>query len=221
MVEASHIRKCYGKRRILDDISFQAKCGESVVIVGRNGCGKTTLMQILAGVDCFEEGSLCYFENVMRNGDRKFRTFCGYVPQNLPLLEELTVKDNLKLWGVIASPQYEKIKDSFQLEEILKMEVRKLSGGMKRRLAIACALAEWPPILLMDEPTTALDLHYKQLIQLWIEEYKKMNGIVIFTSHDEKEIMGADRCLLMQDGKLTELPKEKKKIEYIKEQMLQ
>ena len=74
----------------------------------------------------------------------------------------------------------------------MKMPVQKLSGGMKRRLSIACALAKWPPILLLDEPTTALDLYYKDRIQSWIREYKKMNGIVIMTTHDEKEIMESD-----------------------------
>ena len=79
---------------------------------------------------------------------------------------------------------------------------------MKRRLGIACALAEWPPILLLDEPTTSLDIYYKESIQAWLLEYRKMGGIVVMTTHDESEILQSDRCLVMVDGRLTELSGE-------------
>jgi len=106
------------------------------------------------------------------------------------------------------------------LEELLKTEVRKLSGGMKRRLSIACALAQWPPILLLDEPTTALDLYYKDNIQQWLMQYRSMNGIVLLTSHDENEILSCDRCLIMKQGKLTELMGEDLTIEEIRKEII-
>lgn len=205
MVEVSNICKRYGKKKVLQDVSFKAVCGECVVIVGKNGCGKTTLMQILAGIMKPDMGNISYFNQEPLRKHKNFHKFCGYVPQETPLIEELTVKDNLKLWGTAGVKQYEKLLDVFELREILKMRVEKLSGGMKRRLAIACALVEWPPILLLDEPTTALDIHYKESIQQWLKEYNRMNGIVIMTSHDEGEIMSADRCLVMHEGRLTEL----------------
>ncbi len=144
----------------------------------------------------------------------------GYVPQEPPLIEELTVKDNLKLWGVWQSEHRELLLSSFELEELLKTEVRKLSGGMKRRLSIACALAQWPPILLLDEPTTALDLYYKDNIQQWLMQYRSMNGIVLLTSHDENEILSCDRCLIMKQGKLTELMGEDLTIEEIRKEII-
>ena len=143
-----------------------------------------------------------------------------YVPQEPPLIEELTVKDNLKLWGVWQSEHRELLLSSFELEELLKTEVRKLSGGMKRRLSIACALAQWPPILLLDEPTTALDLYYKDNIQQWLMQYRSMNGIVLLTSHDENEILSCDRCLIMKQGKLTELMGEDLTIEEIRKEII-
>lgn len=135
-------------------------------------------------------------------------------------MDELTVKDNLKLWGVWQSEHRELLLSSFELEDLLKTEVRKLSGGMKRRLSIACALAQWPPILLLDEPTTALDLYYKNNIQQWLMQYRKMNGIVLLTSHDENEILSCDRCLIMEQGKLTELTGEDFTIEEIRKEII-
>lgn len=216
MIEVSNIKKTYGKKSVLKNIHFQVSCGECVAIVGRNGCGKTTLMQILAGIMKPDAGELRYFGKNPQKQRKYFHKFCGYVPQEMPLIEELSVKDNLRLWGANRSSAYERIMQSFQLEEIMKMPVGKLSGGMKRRLSIACALAEWPPVLLLDEPTTALDLYYKESIENWMQEYKKMNGMIIMTTHDEKEILGCDRCLVMWDGNLRELPQEQKNMQYIK-----
>lgn len=216
MLEVSDIRKSYGKKQILSDINFSAKSGELVTIVGRNGCGKTTLMQIMAGIEKPDSGRLIYFGHDPLKERKAFRQYCGYAPQELPLMEELTVKDNLKLWGVQRSEAYERIVQTFQLAEMMKMQVSKLSGGMKRRLSIACAAAKWPPILLLDEPVTALDLYYKDSIEKWLQMYKKMNGIIIMTTHDEKEILNSDRCLLMKQGRLVEVDKGALTIEQIK-----
>lgn len=220
MIEVANIGKRYGRKQILKNISFQAECGECIVIVGKNGCGKTTLMQILAGVTKPNEGVIRYFGQEPLHKHKLFHKYCGYVPQETPLMEELSVQDNLKLWGAVGSKQYERILDSFQLQELLKTKVGKLSGGMKRRLAIACALAEWPPILLLDEPTTALDIYYKESIEQWLKEYNRMNGIVIMTTHDENEILGADRCLVMHEGVLTELKKSDISMSKIREYII-
>ncbi|MCI9417498.1 MAG: ABC transporter ATP-binding protein [Eubacterium sp.] len=217
MIEVAHIYKKYGRKEILKDINFRAKSGECVSIVGRNGCGKTTLIKILAGILKPEKGSILYYEKDPLHKKSLFHKYCGYVPQETPLIEELSVKDNLRLWGVGRSAQYERILDDFQLRDILKMRVSKMSGGMKRRLGIACALAEWPPILLLDEPTTSLDIYYKESIQAWLLEYRKMGGIVVMTTHDESEILQSDRCLVMVDGRLTELSGEDVTMQNIRE----
>ena len=99
MLEVSNIKKKYGKKIVLEDVSFQANCGERVAIIGRNGCGKTTLMQILAGILKPNEGRLRYFGKNPQSKKEYFRKYCGYVPQELPLMEELSVRDNLRLWG--------------------------------------------------------------------------------------------------------------------------
>ncbi len=205
MIEVSHIKKKYGKKQILHDISFRVECGECVAVVGKNGCGKSTLLQIMAGILKADGGSIRYFGQDTGKNKKAFRKYCGYVPQENPLMEELSVKDNLKLWGAGKNAASEKVIRQFRLEEILSVPVEKLSGGMKRRLSIACALLEWPPILLLDEPTTALDIYYQENVRQWMGEYRKMNGIIVMTTHEEKEILTADRCLVMNDGKMLEL----------------
>ena len=175
MIEVTQIRKSYGKKKVLSDITFQVKPGECVAIAGKNGCGKSTLMQIMAGILKPDGGELCYFGKKAAYKSSTFRRFCGYVPQENPLLQT---------------------------------EVSKLSGGMKRRLSIACALVENPPFLLMDEPTTALDLYYKESLHQWMKTYQQKNGIILMTTHDESEIRNADRCLFMDEGKVQELDAE-------------
>jgi ABC-2 type transport system ATP-binding protein len=202
MIEVSHIRKKYGKKQVLCDITFSAAPGECIAIVGRNGCGKSTLLQILAGVMKADGGTIRCFG---AEGAGKRRGLCGYLPQENPLMEELSVRDNLRLWEGKHSQAMQTVVGQFALGDILSQKAKTLSGGMKRRLSIACALMKMPPIMIMDEPTTALDLYYKEGIHAWMQQYRDGNGIIVMTTHDEGEIALADRCLFMRDGELAEM----------------
>lgn len=216
MIEANSINKNYGKNQILTNVNFKIKSGELVAIVGRNGSGKSTLIKIIAGILKPSSGTLSLFDNLAKTDTSIFRKYCGYVPQDNALIEELSVLDNLKLWGVGKGHLDDKLLNMFDLEDILHETVSKLSGGMKRRVSIACAISHWPPILLLDEPTTALDIFYKDEIHIIIERYRKMNGIVVYTTHDEKEILKSDRCFLIQKGLLRELKNKDKGMDAIR-----
>lgn len=209
MIQVRDINKKYGANKVLRDISFSVEDGTYVAIVGKNGGGKTTLMQILAGALKPDTGELNYFGSFPLKQKGEFRKLTGYVPQKLPLIEELSVKDNLELWQVTPKlEKYEEVLEQFDLKDLLKKRVGTLSGGMQRRLSIACAAAHSPKLLLMDEPTSALDLSYKRKILEWMEEYRTNGGIVLMTTHDEKEIMMCDRCIAIENGTLTELPRK-------------
>jgi len=206
MVCIENISKSYGKRQVISSVSFCAKPGERVAIIGRNGCGKTTLLQILAGVIPEDAGQISYFGKSPKETKHFFRDYCGYVPQVNPLMEELSVTDNLRLWG-FQKTKHQAILQEFELEGLLKTKVEKLSGGMKRRLSIACACLNNPPILILDEPTTALDVYYREKINTWLQDFQNRGGIVILTTHEESEVLEANHCILILDGKGMEYDK--------------
>lgn len=221
MIKVNHIAKRYGKNEILKDISFEISPNEIVCIIGRNGCGKSTLMQVLAGAIKPDFGELLYSDkNPLRNRS-VFGKDCGFVPQGNPFIEELSVIDNLKLFGADKTVLQEEFLAEFELKEILKMQVKKLSGGMKRRAAIACAVVQSPDFLIMDEPTTALDLYYKTKIHDWMKAYREKGGMILLTTHDEQEIMLCDRCYVMQNGMLKELTKEEQNPESIRRYIME
>ena len=209
MVEVSNIRKSYGRKLILDGVGFSAQPGEQIALVGRNGCGKSTLMQIMAGLIKADSGTVSYFGQGIKTG-RSFSHTVGYLPQENPLIEELSVADNISLWsGRRVRPDDEVVK-MFHLKDMLKDPVYKLSGGMKRRVSIACACVHMPPVMLMDEPTAALDIYYRLEVRKWMKQYREMNGTIITVTHDSDEMSDSTRCLLIEDGIIKEYEEEKK-----------
>lgn len=203
-MQIEHIKKSYGKKSVLKDVSFQIMEGECVGILGGNGCGKSTLLSILAGVNKPDGGCFIANEtNLLR--DRKARSrFIGYVPQGNPLYEELTAKDNLKLWYDSASMKKELeiggVLRILGINEFLGTKVSRMSGGMKKRLSIGCAVSGNPGLLLLDEPSAALDLVCKQQIYAYLRTYMKRGGSVIIVTHDIQDLSLCNRYLLLKDG---------------------
>ncbi|RGZ01859.1 ATP-binding cassette domain-containing protein [Clostridium sp. AM58-1XD] len=210
MVEAAGIHKRYKNKEVLQDISFQAEAGECVGIVGENGCGKTTLLSILAGTLKADGGSLTYFGQSALGSRKVIKEHVAYVPQENPLMEELSVRDNLLLWYQGDRARLSRdLKDGpaaiLGLSGHEKETAGKLSGGMKKRLSIACALADHGRILIMDEPGAALDLLCKEVIRTYLDKYRSEGGIVVLTSHDLMEIKMCSRIYVMKGGTLKEL----------------
>ena len=191
------IARGYGRRIILSGISFDTARGSVIGITGPNGCGKTTLLSILAGMIKPDNGSISLFGKDPLHDSSVFRNSCGYVPQGNPLISEVSVRDNLSLWSGSDKERVQEIISEFALESMLSLPVKKLSGGMKRRLSIACAMADRQELLLLDEPTSALDLHYKEDIRQILHHYAEGGGTVILTSHDEQELLGCSECYFM------------------------
>ena len=211
MLLASGICKSYGKRKIIDQAEFFAEKGSCVGIVGANGCGKTTLLSVLAGARRADGGSIRIDGAEALGHPAVFARKVAYVPQENPLMEELTVKDNLLLWHKGSKKQMNKDLETgsaalLGIPAMLGMRAGKLSGGMKKRLSIACALSGNAPVLIMDEPGAALDLECKELIRQYLKGCIKDGKTVILTSHEMEELSLCDRLYVMKNRQLTELP---------------
>jgi len=211
MLKAHCLQLNYGKHQVLRQVSFEAAPGECIGILGVNGCGKSTLLKLLAGVLKPTQGQIFISgENACANLGL-FAKAIGYVPQENPLMEDLTVQDNLKLWYADSKSDLSfELKEGtlhmLQLDTILHKKVRTLSGGMKKRLSIGCALANKPAILLLDEPTASLDLPCKEDIRNYLKKYVEQGGIVIITTHEEPDLDMCNKILILHDGIVTSAP---------------
>lgn len=205
-IEIKNITKSFRKKDVLKGINLTVESGKCIGILGSNGCGKSTLLSILAGIQPADGGEFLYDGNNLFKYTRQRSQLVGYVPQGTPLIEELSARDNLLLW-------YQKDAMNEELEsgmlkmlgidEFLNVPVSKMSGGMKKRLSIGCAIYNRPPILLLDEPMAALDLACKQSISDYVQNHKSNGGIALLATHDVLELNLCDEWYIIKDGVLT------------------
>ena len=211
-VTIDQIRKHYRKAPILSGVSLSARSGTMVGILGKNGCGKSTLLSILAGTLRADHGAFLYDreDGTSRPADllkdhALASRMIGYVPQSPPLLDELSALDNLRLWytggrKVLERELEDGILKDLKITEFLHKNVRSLSGGMKKRLSIGCALASHPSILLLDEPGAALDLTAKEMIVRYLDHFCTNGGIVLIATHERTEIEACSSTYILRDG---------------------
>lgn len=204
-IEIKNISKKFKRKTVLRDITLSVGKGRCIGILGANGCGKSTLLSILAGVQSSDSGNfICDGIDLLKDACQRAK-LVGYVPQGTPLIEELNAWDNLLLWydrAALKSELENGVLKLLGIDEFLKVTVSKMSGGMKKRLSIGCAMANKPPILLLDEPTAALDLACKQNIDEYLQHYKKAGGILLLTTHDVMELALCDEWYIIRDGVL-------------------
>lgn len=205
-IELIGIRKSYGHKKVLEGVSLKVGEGSCVGILGSNGCGKSTLLSILAGVQRADEGVFLYQgENLLKDGAQR-TSVLGYVPQGNPLIEELSAWDNLRMWydkKTIRRELADGVLAMLGIDSFLKVPVRKMSGGMKKRLSIGCAVAAGPRILLLDEPSAALDIVCKEHIYQYLKKYIEEGGIVLLATHDAQELELCDECYILKQGVLS------------------
>lgn len=204
-IEIKAIRKSYGRKQVLRDITLSVTPGKCIGILGSNGSGKSTLLSILAGVQSSDGGEFLYDGRDLFKYEKQRALLVGYVPQGTPLIEELTAKDNLFLWYTREEMQKELdsgILKMLGIGDFLTTQVSKMSGGMKKRLAIGCAIAKRPPILILDEPMAALDIACKQSISEYIKRHKQEGGIVLISTHDLIEMELCDEQYIIKNGVL-------------------
>lgn len=200
-IEIKGISKQYGTNHVLMSTGLGCMGGTIVGILGANGSGKSTFLSILARILPGDGGKfLCDGVDLLKDPKLHAR-MVGYVPQNNPLMEELTARDNLLLWYTREEMERE-LQDGvlkyLGIGEFLSRQVSKLSGGMKKRLSIGCAMAKRPPILLMDEPTAALDLACKDWILSYLKAYKASGGVILLATHDALELDLCDHIYILK-----------------------
>ncbi len=200
------IRKRYGNRIILNGVSLTADPGECVGILGSNGSGKSTLLRILAGEIRPEAGHFYAGDADLLKDPAGRRALVGYAPQGTPLIEELTALDNLRLWygrKLLAASLADGPLALLGIPEFLRTPVRKMSGGMKKRLSIGCAVAGNPKILLLDEPGASLDLLCKKAMESYFRAFLDSGGTIFMVTHDVQELLFCTRSCILKDGVLT------------------
>lgn len=204
-IQISSITKKYGKKQVLKDINLFMTGGECVGILGANGCGKSTLLSILAGIQKPDSGAFISDGVDLFSSSKIISYAVGYVPQGTPLIEELSAKDNLRMWYTEKDLEKELNSGFLRLlgiHDFINVPVRKMSGGMKKRLSIGCAFSRHPPILILDEPGAALDLPCKENIASYLKKCKQNGAAVIIATHEATEIEICDRHFILKDGVL-------------------
>lgn len=204
-IEVTGIKKAYARKKVLTDISFSAEAGSCVAILGSNGSGKSTLLSILAGVRRADGGSFFYQGIDLLRHPGLIPKALGYVPQGDPLMEELNAWDNLRMWYDRETLKRELSEGALKLlgiDGFLKTPVRRMSGGMKKRLSIGCAVVAHPGILVLDEPSAALDPVCKENIRAFLEAYRGGGGIVLMATHDAQDLELCNECYILREGTL-------------------
>ena len=201
--ELRGIRKRYGSKSVLRGVSFAAERGEAIGIVGANGSGKSTLLRVLAGVLKPEAGEFLWEGGDLLRSRAALARTVAYVPQGTPLIEELSALDNLRLW--YAADALRASLDGGMLRELgipefLKVPASRLSGGMRKRLSIGCAIARDPQILLLDEPTAALDLAARERLLDYFGGFRARGGLILLATHDLRELETCSRCFMLRGG---------------------
>lgn len=212
MIVAEHLSHSYGDIRAVDDVSFIVHQGELFGLIGPDGAGKTTLFRILTSLVIPDSGKARVASLSVVDDYVELRKLLGYMPGRFSLYQDLSVEENLELFatlfGTTVKRNYDIIKDIYvQLEPFRKRKAGKLSGGMKQKLALCCALVHRPRVLFLDEPTTGVDPVSRK--EFWeMLNRLKLQGITIMVSTPYMdEAVLCDRIAFIKDGKILEIDK--------------
>jgi len=204
-ISVQNIKRSYGKVEALKGLSFEVDKGEIFGIIGPDGAGKTTLFRILTTLLLADSGTAIVDGNDVVKEYKEIRKKVGYMPGRFSLYQDLTVEENLKVFASIFNTtieeNYHLIKDIYQqIEPFKTRRAGALSGGMKQKLALSCALIHEPAVLFLDEPTTGVDPVSRKELWAMLKKLKK-EGITILVSTPYMDEAGmCDRIALIQDG---------------------
>ena len=194
MIKIEHLEKSFGERTVFQDTNLQFAAGKVYALIGNSGCGKTTLLNILAKLEPYDKGSISYRGQELKQikSHHFFKNELGYLFQNFGLLENETIAANLEL-GLIGqkwTKQEKKKREEEVLEKVglnyltLGQKIYELSGGEAQRVALAKVILKDPPLILADELTAALDPETSQEIMNLLLSLKKPDRLMILATHN-------------------------------------
>lgn len=207
IVQIANLKKRYDSVEAVKGISLTVPKGELFGLIGPDGAGKTSIFRILTTLMFPSEGEVKVLGSDIVSGYRTVRNHIGYMPQRFSLYQDLSVEENLaffaRIFGTTIEENYDLIKDIYvQIEPFKDRLAGKLSGGMKQKLALSCALIHSPELLILDEPTTGVDaVSRKEFWEMLIRLKDKGITILVSTPYMD-EAMLCDRVALMQNGEI-------------------
>jgi len=209
MIETFELTKKYKDLVALDRVSLSIEEGELFGLLGPNGAGKTTFVHLICGLLKPTSGAAVVGGFDIRKEEESIKKIIGFMPQELGLYDDLTVKEHLELYGRVYNiPDNERAKRAEELLEIIQLKdrkdslVRTLSGGMKKKLSFICALIHQPKYLLLDEPTIGIDVDLRRDMWKNFKELCKRGTTVLITTHYLDEANYCDRLALFNEAKL-------------------
>jgi ABC-2 type transport system ATP-binding protein len=218
VIESLAIGKKFGETPALKNISFSVNESEVFGFIGPDGAGKTTLFRIITTLLLPDEGGIRVLGHDAIKEFKALRRRIGYMPGRFSLYQDLSVEENLNFYatvfGTTVKENYELISDIYShIEPFKKRLAGKLSGGMKQKLALSCALIHKPDLLVLDEPTTGVDAVSRSEFWEMLKKLKKHNITIIVSTPYMDEAMRCDRVALIQGGKLltTDTPQQIRK----------
>ncbi len=225
-ITLDHITKTYENGRVLavDDVSFTVEKGELFGLIGPDGAGKTSIFRVLTTLLLPESGKATVNGLDVVKDYKKIRSRVGYMPGKFSLYQDLSVEENLRffatLFGTSIEENYDLIRDIYvQLEPFKNRRAGKLSGGMKQKLALCCALIHRPEVLFLDEPTTGVDAVSRKEFWEMLKRLKKEGITILVSTPYMDEATLCERIALIQSGKIMSIDTPQKIIREFPEKL--
>ncbi len=209
-VTVNNISKSYSEVKAIENISFDVNEAEIFGLIGPDGAGKTTIFRILTTLILADHGNASLLNYDVVKDYKKIRQIIGYMPGRFSLYQDLTVEENLNffatVFGTTIKENYDLIKDIYQqIEPFKKRRAGALSGGMKQKLALSCALIHKPEILILDEPTTGVDAVSRKEFWEMLRQLKNRGITILVSTPYMDEASLCDRVALIQKGKIMQI----------------
>ena len=207
ILEIKSLKKNFGEKTVVDKMSFKVNKGEILGFLGPNGAGKSTTINIITTILDADDGKVLFEGREINGNDNDFKKSLGYVPQDIALFNDLSAYENVKffgsLYGLKGNYLNDRVKETLELVGLYDRKndyPDSFSGGMKRRLNIACSIVHKPKILIMDEPTVGIDPQSRNNILEVTKNLRNEGTTVIYTSHYMEEVDAICTKLIIVDS---------------------